>query len=81
MTGLPVRAIFSSSGKLATEFHSPGFARRAFRGGNVRLKLDRIGARVGDGVNVGVSRSQAAVVSLRDFADHQTWVVSVPEVI
>ena len=58
-------------GVLEAEFDAPRLGRRAFRGGDVGLKLDGVGAGAGNRVDVGVRRAQAAVVGLGHLGHHQ----------
>src|SRR6185436_18301882 len=54
---------------LTTERHAPWLARGALGGGDVRLELHGVGARLGDRVDIGVREAQASVVRERHFPD------------
>jgi len=54
---------------LETEWDAPGFASSAFGGGDMSLKLYRVGATFSYDIDVGVSCAQAPVMGLRNFSD------------
>ena len=57
--------IIVTSGVLEAELDTPAFRRGGFACRQMGLKLDGVGARVGNGVDVCVRHAQAAVMRLR----------------
>ena len=54
---------------LRAEPLAPGLRRGALRLGDMGLELDRIRARGGDRIDIGVRRTEAAIVRLRHLTD------------
>ena len=54
---------------LRAETGAPWLSRRAFSSGNVGLKLDRVGACPGRGIDIGMGQAEAAVMGLGNLRD------------